>query len=132
MQEPHDDLPFSVSLLEFSRMLCLFLSSLVAQNQVLCLPTTNSYIRILKVAASLPVLYGKEETIHYFFLIQGLPGNGLLKWINPYKYRNPTITSITVLFRLNQVMFNNVDSTNVIRNTNGRGGDNTSLLLHAR
>ena len=37
----------------------------------------------------------------------------------PYKYRNPIITSITVLFTPNQVMFNNVDSTtNVVTNTN--------------
>ena len=38
---------------------------------------------------------------------------------NPYKYRNPIITSITVLYTPNQVMFNNVDSTiNVVTNTN--------------
>ena len=30
-------------------------------------------------------------------LIQGLLTNGTFKWINPNKYRNPTITSITVL-----------------------------------
>ena len=39
--------------------------------------------------------------------------------INPYKYRNPYITSITVLFRPNQVMFNNVDTTNVVTNSGG-------------
>ena len=50
--------------------------------------------------------------------IQGSGSNGMFQWINPYKYRNPTITSITVLFRPNQVMFNNVDSTNVITNSN--------------
>ena len=37
----------------------------------------------------------------------------------PYKYRNPIITFITVPFTPNQVMFNNVDSTtNVVTNTN--------------
>ena len=51
-------------------------------------------------------------------LIQGSPSNGTFEWINPYKYRNPTITSITVLFTPNQVMFNNVDSTNVAMNSN--------------
>ena len=52
-------------------------------------------------------------------LIQSSPTNGKFEWINPYNYRNPTITSITVLFTPNQVMFNNVDSTtNVVTNTN--------------
>ena len=50
--------------------------------------------------------------------IQGSSSNGTFEWINPYKYRNPYITSITVLFRFNQVMFNNVDSTNVVTNSN--------------
>ena len=50
--------------------------------------------------------------------IQGSPSNGRFSWINPYKYRNPYITSISVLFTPNQVMFNNVDSTNVITNSN--------------
>ena len=51
-------------------------------------------------------------------LIQGLLTNGTFERIDPYKYRNPTITFITVLFRSNQVIFNNVDSTNVVTNTN--------------
>ena len=56
---------------------------------------------------------------HYSMLIQSSPSNGTFEWINPYKYRNPIITSITVLFTPNQVMFNNVDSTtNVVTNTN--------------
>ena len=50
--------------------------------------------------------------------IQGSPSNGRFSWINPYKCRNPYITSISVLFTPNQVMFNNVDSTNVITNSN--------------
>ena len=37
-------------------------------------------------------------------------------WISPYKFRDPTITSITDLFRSNQVMFNNVNTTNVVTN----------------
>ena len=57
--------------------------------------------------------------MHYSILIQNSPINGTFDWINPYKFRNPFITSMTVLFKPNQVMFNNVDSTNVETNTNG-------------
>ena len=56
--------------------------------------------------------------MHYSMLIQGSPTNGAFTWINPYKYQNPTITSITVRFRPNHFMFNNVDTTNVVTNTN--------------
>ena len=57
--------------------------------------------------------------MHYSMLIQSSPTNGKFEWINPYNYRNPTITFITVLFTPNQVMFNNVDSTtNVVTYTN--------------
>ena len=58
--------------------------------------------------------------MHYSMLIQGSPTNGSFTWINLYKYRNPTITSMTVLFRPkeSQAMFNNVDTTNVITNSN--------------
>ena len=40
--------------------------------------------------------------------------------INPYKNRNPYITSITVLFRPKEAkaMFNNVGTTNVVTNSN--------------
>ena len=55
---------------------------------------------------------------HYSKLIQGSLTNGTFEWINPYKYRNPTITSFAVLFRPNQVMFNKVYTTNVISNSN--------------
>ena len=57
--------------------------------------------------------------MHYSMLIQGSPSNGMFEWINPYKYRNPYISCMTVLFRPNQVMFNNVDSTNVVTNSGG-------------
>ena len=57
--------------------------------------------------------------MHYSILIQDSPINGSFDWINPYKFRNPFITFMTVLFKPNQVMFNNVDSTNVVTNTNG-------------
>ena len=57
--------------------------------------------------------------MHYSMLIQGSPNNGMFQWINPYKYRNPYITSMTVLFRSNQVMFNNVDTTNIVTNSGG-------------
>ena len=52
--------------------------------------------------------------MHYSMLIQGSPTNGMFKWINPYKYWNPYITSMNILFRPNQVMLNNVDTTNVV------------------
>ena len=47
-----------------------------------------------------------------------LPTNGTFEWINPHKYRNPTITSKSVRFRLNHVMFIFVDTTNVVTNIN--------------
>ena len=56
---------------------------------------------------------------YYTLLIQGSPTNGTFEWINPYKYRNPYITSMNILFRPNQVMFNNVDSINVVTNNGG-------------
>ena len=56
--------------------------------------------------------------LHYSMLIQGSPTNGTFSWINRYKYRTPYITSMTVLFRPSLVMFNNVDSTNVVTNSN--------------
>ena len=57
--------------------------------------------------------------MHYSILIQDSSINGLFDWINPSKFRNPLITSMTVLSKPNQVMFNNVDSTNVVTNANG-------------
>ena len=51
-------------------------------------------------------------------LIQGLPTNDTFTWINPYKYRKTYITSITILFRLTHLKFNNVDTTNMVTNTN--------------
>ena len=69
----------------------------------------------------LPFVYGKErKTMHYCMLIQGSPTNGSFTWINPYKYKNPTITSMTVLFRPKEAkaMFNNVDTTNIVTNSN--------------
>ena len=57
--------------------------------------------------------------MHYSMFIQGSLSNGTFEWIYPYKYRNPYITSITVLFRSNQVMFNNVDTTNIVTNSGG-------------
>ena len=56
--------------------------------------------------------------MHFSMLIQGSPGNYSYTWINPYKYRNPYITSMTVFFTPNPVMFNNVDSMNVVTNSN--------------
>ena len=58
--------------------------------------------------------------MHYSMLIQGSSTNGSFTWINPYKHKNPTITSMTVLFRPKEAkaMFNNVDTMNVITNSN--------------
>ena len=56
--------------------------------------------------------------MYYSILIQGLPSNDTFSWINPFKYRNPNITSMTVLFRPQKNMFSNVDLTNVITNSN--------------
>ena len=56
--------------------------------------------------------------MHYSMLIKGTPLNGSFSWVNSYKYKNPYITSMTVFFIPNQVMFNNVDSTNVVTNSN--------------
>ena len=58
--------------------------------------------------------------MHYSMLIRGSPTNGSFTWMNLYKYRNPTISSMTVLFRPKEAkaMFNNVDTTNVIANSN--------------
>ena len=51
-------------------------------------------------------------------LIQGLLTNGTFERIDPYKHRNYAITSITVPFTSNKGIFNNVDFTNVITNSN--------------
>ena len=65
------------------------------------------------------LIYGEErQVVYYSMLIQFSPSNGTFEWINQYKYRIPTITAMTVLFRPNQAMFNNVNSTNVVTNTN--------------
>ena len=66
-----------------------------------------------------PISMVKRQAMHYSMLIQDSPNNGTFEWINPYKYWNPYITSITVLFRPNQVMFNNVDTTNIVMNSGG-------------
>ena len=57
--------------------------------------------------------------MHHSILIQDLPTNSTFHLINPYKFRNPFITSMTVLSKPNQVIFNIVDSTNVVTNING-------------
>ena len=56
--------------------------------------------------------------MHYSMIIQGSPSNGMLEWVNLYKFKDSNITFMTVLFTPNQVMFNNVDSTNVITKSN--------------
>ena len=56
--------------------------------------------------------------MHYSMLIKGTPLNGSFSWVNLYKNKNPYITSMTILFTPNPIMFNNVDSTNGITNSN--------------
>ena len=59
--------------------------------------------------------------MHYSIIVQGKPTNDTFQWFNPYRSRNPFITSINVLFKpiQGEAMFNNVDRTNVVTNTNG-------------
>ena len=60
-------------------------------------------------------VFGKEiQAIHYSILTQGISTNGTFTWVNPSKYRNPFIISMTVLFQPNQVMFNYVDTTKIV------------------
>ena len=63
--------------------------------------------------------------MHYSILIQNSPSNGMFEWINPYKYRNPYITFMNILFRPIQVMFSNVDTTNIVTNS---GGEEVTIL----
>ena len=49
-------------------------------------------------------------------LIQGSSSNNTFERINPCKFKDPYVTSMTVLFKPNQVMFNNVDMFNVVTN----------------
>ena len=55
---------------------------------------------------------------HYSMFIQGSFCNSTFTWVNSYKFKDSNITFMTVLFTPNQVMFNNVDSTNVVTNSN--------------
>ena len=59
--------------------------------------------------------------MHYSLIIQGSPNNGTFQRINHYKFKNPFITSMSILFKpiQGQAMFNNVDQVNVVTNTNG-------------
>ena len=66
-----------------------------------------------------PLFSGSErQAMYHSMLIQGLLTNGTFERINPYKHRNPTIISITSLFTPYQGIFNNVDFTNVVTNSN--------------
>ena len=86
--------------------------------------TESQYVYIVITNPSI-VVYASHKCLwlrvdmHYSILIQDSPINGSFDWINPHKFRNPFITFMTVLFKPNQVMFNIVDSTNVVTNTNG-------------
>ena len=87
-----------------------------ARNKLLQGTSTEPKPSLAFFAQNMPI--GSQMKMLYSMLIQGSLTNGTLEWINSYKYWNPTITSITVLFRPNQVMFDNVDSTtNIVTNT---------------
>ena len=64
--------------------------------------------------------------MHYSMLIQGSPSNDTFESVNLYKYKNPYIASLTVLFQPNQFMFNNVDTINVVTNSNDE-----RVIIHA-
>ena len=79
---------------------------------------------------SLLWLTGWEENVYsflqvkkmqYSMIVQGKSTNGTFEWINPYKFRNPFITSMSVLFNPipGESLFNNVDIMNVVTNSNG-------------
>ncbi|CBK23176.2 uncharacterized protein [Blastocystis hominis] len=55
--------------------------------------------------------------MHYSIFIQDSLSNGTFEWINPCKFKDPYVTSRTVLFKPNQVIFINVDTTNVVTNS---------------
>ena len=54
--------------------------------------------------------------MHYSMLIKGSSSNGSFDSINPSMFKDPYITSMTVLFKSNQVKFNNMDTINVVTN----------------
>ena len=86
--------------------------------------TETQYVYIVITNPSIVVYASHKclwlrENMHYSILIQDSPINGSFEWINPSKFRNPFITSMTALSKPNQVMFNIVDSINVVTNING-------------
>ena len=54
--------------------------------------------------------------MHYSIIVRGESTNGTFEWMNSYKFRNPFITSMNVLFKPNQceAIFNIV-----VTNSNG-------------
>ena len=95
-----------------------------ARNKLLQGTSTAPKPSLAFFAQNMPI--GSQRKMFYSMLIKGSLTNGTSEWINSYKYWNPTITSITVLFRPNQVMFDNVDSTtNMVTNTD----DESELFL---
>ena len=82
------------------------------------LPLTPHVGRDIIITKPLQSLTTMVKKMHYFMIIQGSSCNGKFEWINSNKYKNLYITFMTVLFTPNQVMFNNLDSTNVVTNSN--------------
>ena len=60
--------------------------------------------------------------MHYSIIIQGKPSNGSFTWDNPYRFNNPYITIMKVLFTpssTSNALFSNIDQTNTV--SNGKG-----------
>ena len=60
--------------------------------------------------------------MHYSIIIQGKPLNGSFTWDNPYRFNNPYITIIKVLFTptsTSDVLFSNIDQINTVSNSKG-------------
>lgn len=62
------------------------------------------------------------KEMHYSIIIQGKPLNGSFTWDNPYRFNNPYITIIKVLFTptsTSDVLFSNIDQINTVSNSKG-------------
>ena len=67
-----------------------------------------------------PHIYGKERGYTLLYTHSKFTHQRLVRMDQSVSDRNPTIPSMTVLFRPIQVMFNNVDMINVVTNSNDK------------
>ena len=85
----------------------------------------NSFSKSKCVVNLLPLIINFSK-IHYSIIIQGKPFNGSFYWENPYRFNNPFITMMKVLFTPNaDPLFSNIDQTNTVSN----GMVNQSCLI---